>query len=73
VPEADGTLPWVEGDRKACRRAEAMNFVPSADRRSATRKTSPGCSSGGAAPPLPVHDPSPASTSARSTSRRIAG
>ena len=28
---ADGTLLWVEGDRKACRRAEAMNFVPGAD------------------------------------------
>ena len=28
----------MEGDRKACRRAEAMNFVPSADRISATRQ-----------------------------------
>ncbi len=31
VTAADGTLLWVEGDRKACRRAEAMNFVPGAD------------------------------------------
>ena len=31
VSAADGTLLWVEGDRKACRRAEAMNFVPGAD------------------------------------------
>jgi hypothetical protein len=28
---ADGTLLWVEGDRKACRKAERMNFVPGAD------------------------------------------
>ena len=28
---ADGTLLWVEGDRKARRKAEAMNFVPGAD------------------------------------------
>jgi GAF domain len=31
VTAADGTLLWVEGDSKACRRAEAMNFVPGAD------------------------------------------
>ena len=31
VTAADGTLLWVEGDRKARRRAEAMNFVPGAD------------------------------------------
>ena len=31
VTAADGTLLWVEGDRRACRRAEAMNFVPGAD------------------------------------------
>lgn len=31
VTAADGTLLWVEGDRTACRRAEAMNFVPGAD------------------------------------------
>jgi hypothetical protein len=31
VTAADGTLLWVEGDRSACRRAEAMNFVPGAD------------------------------------------
>jgi hypothetical protein len=31
VSAADGTLMWVEGDRNACRRAEAMNFVPGAD------------------------------------------
>lgn len=31
VSAADGTLLWVEGDRAACRRAEAMNFVPGAD------------------------------------------
>ena len=31
VTSADGTLLWVEGDRLACRRAEAMNFVPGAD------------------------------------------
>jgi len=31
VTDADGTLLWVEGDREACRRAEAMNFVPGAD------------------------------------------
>ena len=31
VTAADGTLMWVEGDRRACRRAEAMNFVPGAD------------------------------------------
>ena len=31
VTAADGTLLWVEGDRKACRKAEAMNFVPGAD------------------------------------------
>lgn len=27
----DGTLLWVEGDRRVCRRVEAMNFVPGAD------------------------------------------
>ncbi|MGY4712478.1 transcriptional regulator [Mycolicibacterium sp. CBM1] len=31
VSAADGTLLWVEGDRSACRRAEAMNFIPGAD------------------------------------------
>jgi len=31
VTAADGTLLWVEGDRNARRRAEAMNFVPGAD------------------------------------------
>lgn len=31
VTGADATLLWVEGDRSACRRAEAMNFVPGAD------------------------------------------
>ena len=31
VTAADGTLLWVEGDPKACRRAEAMDFVPGAD------------------------------------------
>ncbi len=31
VTGADGTLLWVEGDSNACRRAEAMNFVPGAD------------------------------------------
>lgn len=31
VTAADGTLLWVEGDRTACRRAAAMNFVPGAD------------------------------------------
>ncbi|PND56598.1 transcriptional regulator [Mycobacterium sp. ENV421] len=31
VSGADGTLLWVEGDPNACRRAEAMNFVPGAD------------------------------------------
>lgn len=31
VTAADGTLLWVEGDRDACRQAEAMNFVPGAD------------------------------------------
>jgi len=31
VSAADGTLLWVEGDPNACRRAEAMNFVPGAD------------------------------------------
>ena len=30
VTGADGTLLWVEGDRNARRRAEAMNFVPGA-------------------------------------------
>lgn len=28
VTAADGTLLWVEGDQKACRNAESMNFVP---------------------------------------------
>ncbi len=31
VSAADGTLLWVEGDPSACRKAEAMNFVPGAD------------------------------------------
>jgi hypothetical protein len=31
VTAADGTLLWVEGDRSACRKAEAMNFVPGTD------------------------------------------
>lgn len=31
VTAVDGTLLWVEGDRAACRKAEAMNFVPGAD------------------------------------------
>ena len=31
VTAADGTLLWVEGDRNAIRKAEAMNFVPGAD------------------------------------------
>lgn len=31
VSAADGTLLWVEGDPNACRKAEAMNFVPGAD------------------------------------------
>lgn len=31
VTAADGTLLWVEGDRNACRRAEAMDFVAGAD------------------------------------------
>jgi len=31
ISAADGTLLWVEGDAAACRRAEAMNFVPGAD------------------------------------------
>ncbi|KAA0075625.1 transcriptional regulator [Mycolicibacterium sp. P9-64] len=31
VTAADGTLLWVEGDPSACRRAQAMNFVPGAD------------------------------------------
>jgi hypothetical protein len=31
VTAADGTLLWVEGDRNARRRAEAMNFMPGAD------------------------------------------
>ncbi|WP_372451337.1 helix-turn-helix domain-containing protein [Mycolicibacter acidiphilus] len=31
VAGGDGTLLWVEGDRRACRRVEAMNFVPGAD------------------------------------------
>lgn len=31
VTAADGTLLWVEGDPVACRKAEAMNFVPGAD------------------------------------------
>jgi GAF domain len=31
VTGADGTLLWVEGDRKSCRKAETMNFVPGAD------------------------------------------
>ena len=30
-PRPRPTLLWVEGDRGACRKAEAMNFVPGAD------------------------------------------
>ncbi|OJZ66054.1 helix-turn-helix domain-containing protein [Mycolicibacterium diernhoferi] len=31
ITAADGTLLWVEGDRQACQKAEAMNFVPGAN------------------------------------------
>src|SRR5882757_1184287 len=31
VTAVDGTLLWVEGDRAACQKAEAMNFAPGAD------------------------------------------
>ena len=31
ITAADGTLLWVEGDRRACQKAEAMNFVPGAN------------------------------------------
>lgn len=31
ITAADGTLLWVEGDLAACRKAEAMNFVPGSD------------------------------------------
>ncbi|GJO50817.1 Acetoin dehydrogenase operon transcriptional activator AcoR [Mycobacterium marinum] len=31
VTSADGTLLWVDGDRRACRKAESMDFVPGAD------------------------------------------
>lgn len=31
VSAADGTLLWVDGDPGACRKVEAMNFVPGAD------------------------------------------
>ena len=31
ITAADGTLLWVEGDSVACRKAEAMNFLPGAD------------------------------------------
>ncbi len=31
ITAADGTLLWVEGDPKAIRKAEPMNFVPGAD------------------------------------------
>lgn len=31
ITAADGTLLWVEGDRRAIRKAEAMNFVPGTD------------------------------------------
>jgi GAF domain len=31
ITAADGTLLWVEGDRLAIRKAEAMNFVPGTD------------------------------------------
>ncbi|MBS1692371.1 MAG: GAF domain-containing protein [Actinobacteria bacterium] len=31
VTDASGRLLWVEGDTKACRRAESINFVPGAD------------------------------------------
>jgi GAF domain len=31
VTGADGMLLWVDGDRRACRKAELMDFVPGAD------------------------------------------
>lgn len=31
VAAADGTLLWVEGDRRTRRKAESMNFIPGAD------------------------------------------
>jgi len=31
VTAADGMLLWVDGDRRACRKAELMDFVPGAD------------------------------------------
>jgi transcriptional regulator of acetoin/glycerol metabolism len=31
VADASGTLLWVEGNRRACRKGEAMNFLPGAD------------------------------------------
>ena len=31
ISAADGTLLWVDGDPTACRKAEAMNFVPGSD------------------------------------------
>ena len=31
VADATGTLLWVEGNRRACRKGEAMNFLPGAD------------------------------------------
>ena len=31
ITAADGTLLWVEGDRRAIRKAEGMNFVPGSD------------------------------------------
>ncbi|MCV7431724.1 GAF domain-containing protein [Mycolicibacterium bacteremicum] len=31
ITAADGTLLWVEGDRRAIRKAEGMNFVPGTD------------------------------------------
>src|SRR5882757_10735697 len=31
VTAVNGTLLWVEGDRAACQKAEAMNFAPGAD------------------------------------------
>jgi GAF domain-containing protein len=31
VAAADGVLLWVEGDRRTCRKAESMNFIPGAD------------------------------------------
>jgi transcriptional regulator of acetoin/glycerol metabolism len=67
VTAVDGTLLWVEGDRAACQKAEAMNFVPGADCRSSARNTSPGSCSRGAARRCPCTTPSPESCSGPST------